>query len=37
MDRRDRIAIQFCGSKKSLATGLPMAAVIFALGSRPMM
>ncbi|WP_448851893.1 bile acid:sodium symporter family protein [Corynebacterium sp. 335C] len=28
-DRGDRIAIQFCGSKKSLATGLPMAAVIF--------
>ncbi len=28
-DRADRIAIQFCGSKKSLATGLPMAAVIF--------
>ncbi|MDO5030229.1 MAG: bile acid:sodium symporter family protein [Corynebacterium sp.] len=28
-DRKDRIAIQFCGSKKSLATGLPMAAVIF--------
>lgn len=28
--RRDRIAIQFCGSKKSLATGLPMAAVLFA-------
>ncbi|WOP19747.1 bile acid:sodium symporter family protein [Raineyella sp. LH-20] len=26
----DRIAIQFCGSKKSLATGLPMAAVLFA-------
>lgn len=25
----DRVAIQFCGSKKSLATGLPMAAVIF--------
>lgn len=24
-----RIAIQFCGTKKSLATGLPMAAVIF--------
>mgnify|MGYP000852166679 FL=1 len=22
-------AIQFCGTKKSLATGLPMAAVIF--------
>ncbi|MDU0479505.1 bile acid:sodium symporter family protein [Staphylococcus chromogenes] len=29
-DRADRIAIEFCGSKKSLATGLPMAAVIFA-------
>lgn len=28
-NRKDRIAIQFCGSKKSLATGLPMAAVIF--------
>ncbi|MEA5155914.1 bile acid:sodium symporter family protein [Raineyella sp.] len=28
--REDRIAIQFCGSKKSLATGLPMAAVLFA-------
>ncbi|GGG81978.1 bile acid:sodium symporter family protein [Corynebacterium pelargi] len=27
--RGDRIAIQFCGSKKSLASGLPMAAVIF--------
>ncbi|MDY6049659.1 MAG: bile acid:sodium symporter family protein [Corynebacterium sp.] len=26
----DIIAIQFCGTKKSLATGLPMAAVIFA-------
>lgn len=26
---KDTIAIQFCGSKKSLATGLPMAAVIF--------
>lgn len=25
----DRKAIEFCGSKKSLATGLPMAAVIF--------
>lgn len=25
----DRVAVQFCGSKKSLATGLPMAAVIF--------
>lgn len=29
-DRADRVAIQFCGSKKSLATGLPMAAVLFA-------
>lgn len=27
--RSDMIAIQFCGSKKSLASGLPMAAVIF--------
>lgn len=26
----DRIVIVFCGSKKSLATGLPMAAVLFA-------
>lgn len=29
----DMKAIQFCGSKKSLATGLPMAAVIFGGGS----
>lgn len=28
-DYADRVAVQFCGSKKSLATGLPMAAVIF--------
>ncbi len=28
-DTEDMKAIQFCGSKKSLATGLPMAAVIF--------
>ncbi|GAA1459109.1 bile acid:sodium symporter family protein [Williamsia maris] len=27
--RADTIAIQFCGTKKSLATGLPMAAVLF--------
>ncbi|MFF9350485.1 bile acid:sodium symporter family protein [Streptomyces sp. NPDC014734] len=27
--REDRIAIQFAGSKKSLASGLPMASVIF--------
>ena len=30
--REDVIAIEFCGSKKSLATGLPMASVIFASG-----
>ena len=29
-NRADRIAIQFCGTKKSLATGLPMATVLFA-------
>ncbi len=29
----DRVAIQFCGTKKSLASGLPMAAVIFGGGS----
>ena len=28
-DRADTIAIQFCGSKKSLAAGLPMATVLF--------
>lgn len=28
-ERADAIAIQFCGTKKSLASGLPMAAVIF--------
>lgn len=28
--RADRIVVVFCGSKKSLATGLPMAAVLFA-------
>jgi sodium/bile acid cotransporter 7 len=28
--REDRIAAMFCGSKKSLASGLPMAAVLFA-------
>lgn len=31
--REDTIAIEFCGSKKSLATGLPMASVIFASGA----
>ncbi len=29
-DRADCIAIQMCGTKKSLATGLPMATVLFA-------
>jgi len=28
--REDRIAIMFCGSKKSLASGLPMASVLLA-------
>ncbi|MFT4127027.1 MAG: bile acid:sodium symporter family protein [Gordonia sp. (in: high G+C Gram-positive bacteria)] len=28
-DRADVIAVQFCGTKKSLATGLPMATVLF--------
>ena len=26
---RDKRVVQFCGSKKSLATGLPMAVVLF--------
>ncbi|CAM5790022.1 Bile acid:sodium symporter OS=Cellulomonas persica OX=76861 GN=CPE01_27540 PE=4 SV=1 [Cellulomonas persica] len=30
LDRPDRVALLMCGSKKSLATGLPMAAVLFA-------
>ncbi|BAU75546.1 bile acid:sodium symporter family protein [Metapseudomonas furukawaii] len=29
----DRITLLFCGSKKSLATGVPMAQVLFASGS----
>lgn len=29
MSMEDRIATQFCGSKKSLATGVPMAQLIF--------
>lgn len=29
-DRADRITLQFCGSKKSLASGIPMAGVLFA-------
>jgi sodium/bile acid cotransporter 7 len=31
--RADEITIVFCGSKKSLASGLPMASVLFAGGS----
>lgn len=30
-DRADEIAIMFCGSKKSLASGVPMAGVLFPL------
>ena len=30
--REDQIAIEFCGTKKSLATGLPMASVLFGTG-----
>lgn len=33
----DRITILFCGSKKSLATGVPMAQVLFAGGTIGMM
>ncbi len=31
--RQDEIAIVFCGTKKSLATGVPMATVLFAGGA----
>ncbi|MQY13041.1 hypothetical protein SRB5_31810 [Streptomyces sp. RB5] len=34
--RAERVAIVFCGSKKSLATGLPMAAVLFGPRAGPM-
>jgi solute carrier family 10 (sodium/bile acid cotransporter), member 7 len=30
LPREDRVTIMFCGSKKSLASGLPMAGVLFA-------
>lgn len=30
LDRADRVALLMCGSKKSLATGVPMAGVLFA-------
>jgi len=35
--REDEIAIVFCGSKKSLATGIPMAGVLFSATSIGMM
>jgi sodium/bile acid cotransporter 7 len=36
-DLEDRITILFCGSKKSLASGVPMAQVLFAGGAIGMM
>lgn len=36
LSRPDRIAAQMCGTKKSLMTGLPMAAVIFAGSGHPL-
>ncbi|MGI5950609.1 MAG: bile acid:sodium symporter family protein [Brooklawnia sp.] len=36
-NRRDQIAIQFCGTKKSLATGVPMASVMFPAAAVGMM
>lgn len=33
--RADQIAIQFCGTKKSLASGLPMATVLFTGATTP--
>ncbi|AYC30904.1 bile acid:sodium symporter [Pseudomonas cavernae] len=36
-DQADQITIVFCGSKKSLATGVPMAQVLFAGGSLGML
>ncbi|MGO1949566.1 MAG: bile acid:sodium symporter family protein [Mycobacteriaceae bacterium] len=32
-DFKDQVAIQFCGTKKSLASGLPIAAVLFTGGA----
>ncbi len=29
LSREDAIVLQFCGSKKSLATGVPIAGVLF--------
>ncbi|MEP6972265.1 MAG: bile acid:sodium symporter, partial [Betaproteobacteria bacterium] len=31
--KADEIAIVFCGSKKSLASGIPMAKILFASGT----
>ncbi|MFB7664145.1 bile acid:sodium symporter family protein [Kitasatospora sp. NPDC056138] len=36
-DRADRITIQFCGSKKSLANGLPLATILFPAASVGLM
>src|SRR5699024_2034457 len=36
INRADTIAAEFCGSKKSLATGRPMASVMFASGGTPL-
>ena len=33
MPREDRVVLLFCGSKKSLASGLPMATLLFPTGS----
>lgn len=35
-NRGDRLAILFCGSKKSLATGIPMAGILFAGHAIPL-
>jgi sodium/bile acid cotransporter 7 len=35
-NREDEVTIVFCGSKKSLASGVPMAKVLFASGSLGM-
>ena len=35
-DKPDRIVILFCGSKKSMATGIPMAGILFASASVPL-
>lgn len=35
-DRPDRIVILFCGSKKSMATGIPMAGILFAGHAVPL-